>query len=160
MEEQIIYGRNAVTEALLAGKCVDTVYILKGAKGMGKIISLAKEAGAVVKDANEEKLNQLADGGKHGGTAAVIAAAEYCTVDDILKTAEEKGEPPFIIIADEIQDPHNLGALIRTAEAAGAHGIIIPKRSERRSYRYGIQNLGGGGKLAEALRAFQILLKQ
>ncbi len=128
MDEQIIYGRNAVTEALLSGKTVDTVYIQKSAKGLGKIISLAKDSGAVVKDANDEKLNTLSEGGKHGGVVAVLAAAEYATVDDLLKVAEEKGEPPFIIIADEIQDPHNLGALIRTAEAAGAHGIIIPKR--------------------------------
>lgn len=128
MDEQIIYGRNAVTEALLSGKSIDTVYIQKTAKGLGKIVSLAKNAGAVVKDANDEKLNQLSEGGKHGGVAAVLAAAEYATVEDLLKVAEEKGEPPFIIIADEIQDPHNLGALIRTAEAAGAHGIIIPKR--------------------------------
>ncbi len=128
MDEQIIYGRNAVTEALLSGKTVDTVYIQRNAKGLGKIISLAKDSGAVVKDANDDKLSQLSEGGKHGGVAAVLAAAEYATVDDLLKVAEEKGEPPFLIIADEIQDPHNLGALIRTAEAAGAHGIIIPKR--------------------------------
>mgnify|MGYP003296159524 FL=1 len=128
MDEQIIYGRNAVTEALLSGKTIDTVYIQKNAKGLGKIISLAKDAGAVVKDANDDKLSQLSEGGKHGGVAAVLAAAEYATVDDLLKVAEEKGEPPFLIIADEIQDPHNLGALIRTAEAAGAHGVIIPKR--------------------------------
>ena len=128
MDEQIIYGHNAVTEALLSGKTIDTVYIQKGAKGLGKIISLAKDSGAVVKDANDEKLSQLSEGGKHGGVAAVLAAAEYATVDDLLKVAEEKGEPPFLIIADEIQDPHNLGALIRTAEAAGAHGVIIPKR--------------------------------
>ena len=128
MDEQIIYGRNAVTEALLSGKTIDTVYIQKNAKGLGKIVSLAKDAGAVVKDANDDKLSQLSEGGKHGGVAAVLAAAEYATVDDLLKAAEEKGEPPFLIIADEIQDPHNLGALIRTAEAAGAHGVIIPKR--------------------------------
>lgn len=128
MDEQLIYGRNAVTEALLSGKAVDTVYIQKGAKGLGRIISLGKEAGAVIKDANDEKLNTLTEGAKHGGVAAILAAAEYSTVEDILAVAEEKNQPPFIIIADEIQDPHNLGALIRTAEAAGAHGIIIPKR--------------------------------
>ena len=128
MEEEIIYGRNAVTEALLSGRAIDTVYVLKTAKGMGKIISLAKESGAVVKDVSEEKLDMLAPGGKHGGVAAKAAAAEYSTVEDILLTAKEKSEPPFIIIADEIQDPHNLGAIIRTAEAAGAHGVIIPKR--------------------------------
>lgn len=128
MEEQIIYGRNAVSEALLSGKVVDTVYIQKTAKGLGKIISLAKESGAVVKDVSDEKLSALVPEGKHGGVAAVIAAAEYATVEDILAVAEEKKEPPFIVIADEIQDPHNLGAIIRTAEAAGAHGVIIPKR--------------------------------
>ncbi len=128
MEEQIIYGRNAVTEALLSGKAVDTVYIQKTAKGLGKIISLAKDSGAVVKDVSDEKLSTLVPEGKHGGVAAVIAAAEYSTVEDILAAAEEKNEPPFIVIADEIQDPHNLGAIIRTAEAAGAHGVIIPKR--------------------------------
>ena len=128
MEEQIIYGRNAVTEALLSGKAVDTVFIQKTAKGLGKIISLAKDSGAVVKDVSDEKLAALVPEGKHGGVAAVIAAAEYSTVEDILAAAKEKNEPPFIVIADEIQDPHNLGAIIRTAEAAGAHGIIIPKR--------------------------------
>ncbi len=128
MEEQIIYGRNAVSEALLSGKAVDTVYIQKTAKGLGKIISMAKESGAVVKDVSDEKLSALVPEGKHGGVAAVIAAAEYATVEDILAVAEEKKEPPFIVIADEIQDPHNLGAIIRTAEAAGAHGVIIPKR--------------------------------
>lgn len=128
MEEQIIYGRNAVTEALLSGKAVDTVYIQKTAKGLGKIISLAKDSGAVVKDVSDEKLAALVPEGKHGGVAAVIAAAEYSTVEDILAAAKEKNEPPFIVIADEIQDPHNLGAIIRTAEAAGAHGVIIPKR--------------------------------
>lgn len=128
MEEQIIYGRNAVTEALLSGKAVDTVYIQKTAKGLGKIISLAKDSGAVVKDVSDEKLSALVPEGKHGGVAAVIAAAEYSTLEDILAVAEERNEPPFIVIADEIQDPHNLGAIIRTAEAAGAHGVIIPKR--------------------------------
>lgn len=128
MEEQIIYGRNAVTEALRAGKAVDTVYIQKGAVGLGKLIALAKESGAVVKDVSSEKLDDICAGGKHAGVAALAAAAEYSTVEDILAVSEEKGKPPFIIIADEIQDPHNLGAIIRTAEAAGADGVIIPKR--------------------------------
>ncbi len=128
MQEQIIYGRNAVTEALRAGKAVDTVYVQRGAGGLGKLIALAKECGAVVKDASADKLDELAGGEKHGGVAAAMAAAEYADVEDILAEAERKGKPPFIIIADEIQDPHNLGAIIRTAEAAGADGIIIPKR--------------------------------
>lgn len=128
MQEQIIYGRNAVTEALRAGKAVDTVYVQRGAGGLGKLIALAKECGAVVKDTSADKLDELAGGEKHGGVAAAMAAAEYAEVDDILAEAKRKGKPPFIIIADEIQDPHNLGAIIRTAEAAGADGIIIPKR--------------------------------
>jgi 23S rRNA (guanosine2251-2'-O)-methyltransferase len=128
MEEQIIYGRNAVTEALRAGKAIDTVFVQKGANGLGKLIALAKENGAVVKDTSADRLDELSGGGKHGGVAAVAAAAEYATVEEILAVSENKGTPPFIIIADEIQDPHNLGAIIRTAEAAGADGVIIPKR--------------------------------
>lgn len=128
MDEQIIYGRNAVSEALKAGKTADTVYVQKNAKGLGGIVALAKESGAVVKDAGEDKLNELSGGEKHGGVAAVMAAAEYVSVRDLLNIAKERGEQPFLIIADEIQDPHNLGAIIRTAEAAGAHGVIIPKR--------------------------------
>ena len=128
MDEQIIYGKNAVTEALLSGAAVDTVYLLKGAGGMGRIVALAKENGAVVKEAGEEKLRSMLGDVKHGGVAAVTAAASYSSVEDILAVSESKGLPPFIIAADGIQDPHNLGAIIRTAEAAGADGVIIPKR--------------------------------
>lgn len=128
MDEQVIYGRNAVAEALKSGKTADTVYIQKNAKGLGGIVALAKESGAVVKDAGEDKLAELSGGAKHGGVVAVMAAAEYVLVKDLLNIAKERGEEPFLIIADEIQDPHNLGAIIRTAEAAGAHGVIIPKR--------------------------------
>ncbi len=128
MDEQLIYGRNAVTEALRAGKTADTVYVQKNSKGLGAIVALAKESGAVVKDASEDKLAELSGGEKHGGVVAVMAAAEYVSVRDLLNIAKERGEQPFLIIADEIQDPHNLGAIIRTAEAAGAHGVIIPKR--------------------------------
>ena len=128
MEEQVIYGRNAVMEALRAGSAIDTVYVQRGTGGLGKLIALAKEAGAVVKDCSADKLDELSDGGKHGGVAAIAAAAEYATIEDILAVSEAGGTPPFIIIADEIQDPHNLGAIIRTAEAAGADGVVIPKR--------------------------------
>ena len=129
-KEQIIYGKNAVTEALLSGTAVDTVYLLRGAGGMGRIAALAKENGAVVKETGEEQLRSLLGSGdvKHGGVAAVTAAASYSSVEDILAVSEGKGLPPFIIAADGIQDPHNLGAIIRTAEAAGADGVIIPKR--------------------------------
>ncbi len=125
--EQIIFGRNPVMEAILSGKAIDTIYVQRGAKGLGKLISAAKENGAIVKDAGEEKLSSLC-GEKHGGVVAVMAAADYATVEDIFAAAAEKGHDPFIVIADEIQDPHNLGAIIRTAEAAGADGLIIPKR--------------------------------
>lgn len=128
-DTQIICGKNAVTEALRSDSEIDTVYISRTAGGMGRIIALAKEKGAVVKEVGEEKLASLvAPGVKHGGVAAVMAAASYSTIEEILAVAEEKGHPPFIIAADGIQDPHNLGAIIRTAEAAGADGIIISKR--------------------------------
>lgn len=117
-----------MTEALLSGAAVDTVYLLKGAGGMGRIIALAKENGAVVKETGEEKLRSLLGDVKHGGVAAVTAAVSYSTVEDILAVSESKGLPSFIVAADGIQDPHNLGAIIRTAEAAGADGVIIPKR--------------------------------
>ena len=126
-KEEIIYGKNAVTEALKAERPIDTVYLLKNAQGMNQIVALAKKQGIVIKDVSEDKLKVLC-GDKHGGTAAVMSAVTYCTVDDILENAEKKGKPPFIIICDEIQDPHNLGAIIRTAEASGADGVIIPKR--------------------------------
>ena len=126
-KEEIIYGKNAVTEALKAERPIDTVYLLKNAQGMNQIVALAKKQGIVIKDVSEDKLKALC-GEKHGGTAAVMSAVTYCTVDDILENAEKKGKPPFIIICDEIQDPHNLGAIIRTAEASGADGVIIPKR--------------------------------
>ena len=126
-KEEIIYGKNAVTEALKAERPIDTIYLLKNAQGMNQIVALAKKQGIVIKDVSEDKLKALC-GEKHGGTAAVMSAVTYCTVEDILENAEKKGKPPFIIICDEIQDPHNLGAIIRTAEASGADGVIIPKR--------------------------------
>lgn len=127
--EQIIYGKNAVTEALMSGSEIDTVYILKSAGGMSKIIALAKESGSVIKEVGQEKFSSLLGAGvKHGGVAAVMASVSYAEVEDILKVSREKGMPPFIIAADGIQDPHNLGAIIRTAEAAGADGVIITKR--------------------------------
>ncbi|MFO7161394.1 MAG: 23S rRNA (guanosine(2251)-2'-O)-methyltransferase RlmB, partial [[Clostridium] cellulosi] len=95
---------------------------------VGRIVSLCREKGVTIKDVSPAKLDALCAGLNHQGVAAIAAAHEYSTVEDILKRAEKKKEPPFIIIADEINDPHNLGAIIRTAEAAGAHGIIIPKR--------------------------------
>ncbi len=127
IEQQIIYGRNAVMEALNSDKEIDTVYLQKGAN-LGSFAAAAKKRGIVVKDVSEEKLSAMTNGAKHGGIAAEISACSYAQPEDILEEAERKGKPPFIIIADEIADPHNLGAIIRSAEAAGADGIIIPKR--------------------------------
>ena len=126
-ETSLIYGKNAVTETLNSGREIDTVYVQKGAS-LGKIMALAKKSGAVVKEVSDERLTAMCGTSKHGGTAAELASASYSTVEDILAAAQEKGKPPFIIIADEIEDPHNLGAIIRTAEAAGADGLIITKR--------------------------------
>lgn len=127
LEQQIIYGRNAVLEALNSDKDIDTVFIQKGAS-IGAVVSAAKKRGIVVKDVTEEKLTALCKTPKHGGTAAELCVCAYAELSDILETSKNKGTAPFIIIADEIADPHNLGAIIRTAEAAGADGVIIPKR--------------------------------
>lgn len=126
----IIAGRNAVKEALLSGRPVDYVMIAKGERqgSVGEIIKIAKNKGIPIRDVAPIKLDTLCPGGRHQGVACSAAAHEYASVDDIFAAAEEKGEPPFIIIADGLTDPHNLGAVIRTAEAAGAHGVIVPER--------------------------------
>lgn len=127
IERQIIYGRNSVSEALSSDKEIDTLFVQKGVQP-GTIVPEAKKRGIVVKDVSAEKLSAMCGTPKHGGVAAELCAAEYAELDDILAVSEQKGAPPFIIIADEIADPHNLGAIIRSAEAAGADGVIIPKR--------------------------------
>jgi 23S rRNA (guanosine2251-2'-O)-methyltransferase len=128
-ENQLIYGRNAVTEALKSNRIIDLIFVNKNAGGsIGRICALAAEKGVMIKQVDDRKLDSLCRGQAHQGCAAMIGCAEYSTVEDILAAAREKGEDPFIIICDEIEDPHNLGAIIRTAEAAGVHGIIIPKR--------------------------------
>jgi 23S rRNA (guanosine2251-2'-O)-methyltransferase len=126
----IIEGRNAVMEALRAGVALDKVYIAKGETDstLSYITAKAKEAGAVVVDADRRKLDYMSRTHSHQGVIALTTVREYVDVDDILKAAEEKGEPPLIVVCDELSDPHNLGAVIRTAECAGAHGVIIPKR--------------------------------
>lgn len=127
-ESAVIAGRNAVTEALKKGRPIDCIYILKGADrgSVGKIIALAKERGVPVKDAAAQKLDALCGGVVHQGVAAMAACHDFSTMEDIFAKAGD--QPPFVIICDNIEDPHNLGAIIRTAEAAGAHGVIIPKR--------------------------------
>ena len=129
-EEFKIEGKNAVLEAFRSGKTIDRVFILDGSRDntTSGIIKEAKKKDAIVDFVNKERLDQMSETGKHQGVIANAAAYEYGTVEEILELAKEKGEPPFIIILDSIQDPHNLGAIIRTANLAGAHGIIIPKR--------------------------------
>ena len=126
----IIEGRNAVIEALRTGAVIDKIYILKGETGpdLGHIASTARAKGIVVVDADKRKLDHMSVTHSHQGVIAVAAAREYASVDDILAAAREKGENPLIVVCDELSDPHNLGAVIRTACCAGAHGVIIPKR--------------------------------
>ena len=126
----IIEGRNAVLEALRAGTAIDKVYLAKGEtdRTLGRIAAEAKKSGAVVVEADRRKLDAMSLTHSHQGVIAVAAVREYATVEQILAAAREKGEPPLLVVCDEISDPHNLGAIIRTAECAGAHGVIIPKR--------------------------------
>ena len=125
---EVICGRNPVTEALKSGANLDTIYICGSGGSLSVIRRLAKEKGVVIKDALEAKLTKLSGGASHQGVVAIGACAEYVTIDDILAVSEKKGTKPFIIICDEIEDPHNLGAIIRAAETSGADGVIIPKR--------------------------------
>ena len=126
----VIYGRNAVLEAFRSGKTIDRLYVQEGvADGtLQSILRTAKKTDAVINFVNKEKLNKYAEGDKHQGVVAMAAAYNYAEVEDILNAAKGKDEPPFIIVLDDIEDPHNLGAIIRTANQAGAHGVIIPKR--------------------------------
>ena len=128
--EGLIEGRNAVTEALRAGASIDKLYIAKGEtdRTLGRIAAQAKKAGAVVVEADRRKLDAMSATHSHQGVIAVAAAAPYATVEDILQAAAARGEPPLLVVCDELSDPHNLGAVIRTAECAGAHGVVIPKR--------------------------------
>lgn len=130
IRNEIIEGRNAVIEALRAGRTIDKIYIAAGDTDatLGHIASKAKSAGIVVADCDRRKLDFMSVTKAHQGVVAVCAVREYCTVDDILQAAKDKGEPAFVIVCDEISDPHNMGAIIRSAECAGAHGVIIPKR--------------------------------
>lgn len=128
-EEFTIEGRNAVIEAFRSGRTIDKLYVLDGCQD-GPVLTIKREAkkqDTVVKYVTKERLDQLSETGKHQGVIAVAAAYSYAEVDDILAAAKEKGEPPFIFLLDNIEDPHNLGAIIRTANLAGAHGVIIPK---------------------------------
>lgn len=128
--ENMLEGRNAVTEALSAGRTIDKLFVADGDtdRALARICAMAKQAGAVVVPTDRRKLDYMSATGAHQGVIAMVAAHDYASIDDILKKAQDAGEPPLIVICDELSDPHNLGAIIRTAECAGAHGIIIPKR--------------------------------
>ena len=129
-ESLIIYGRNAVLEALRSGRDIDRLYVQEGNPDgtLQSIIRTAKKMNIIINFVSRDRLNKYAEGDKHQGAVAMAAAYNYAEVEDILNVAKEKGEPPFIIVLDDIEDPHNLGAIIRTANQAGAHGVIIPKR--------------------------------
>ncbi|MEW9095699.1 MAG: 23S rRNA (guanosine(2251)-2'-O)-methyltransferase RlmB [Clostridiaceae bacterium] len=130
MREDIIVGRNAVIEALKSDRTIDNIIIAKGdVKGsITVLLALAKEKGIIVKEVDRRKLDQISENGNHQGVIAYVTPYKYVEVEDILNYAKAKGESPFIIILDEIEDPHNFGAIIRTAETCGVHGIIIRKR--------------------------------
>ena len=128
-ERGLIIGRNPVIEALKADKLIDLIFVNPEAEGSVKLIlKLARDRNIPIKQVSEQKLSNMCDGLSHQGVIAMGACAEYKTPEELLKKKKKKGEDPFIIICDEIEDPHNLGAIIRTAETAGAHGVIIPKR--------------------------------
>lgn len=128
-QEFTIEGRNAVLEAFRSGKTIDKLYVQDGCQD-GPILSVKREAkrqDTLIRYVTRERLDQLSETGKHQGVIAVAAAYEYAQVEDILQAAKKKGEPPFLFLLDSVEDPHNLGAIIRTANLAGAHGVIIPK---------------------------------
>ena len=129
-EKDIITGRNPVAEAIKSGRAIDTLYIARGElKGSARVISaLARERDIPIKEVDRKKLDLMTAHSAHQGVAALASIKEYSSVDDIFALAESRGEKPFVVVLDEIEDPHNLGAIIRTAECAGAHGVIIPKR--------------------------------
>ena len=130
VNENIIEGRNAVLEAFRAGKPIDKLFVLDGCTDgpVRTIVREAKKHDVILQYVSKERLTQLSETGKHQGVVAFAAAYEYSEVEDMLALAKERGEEPFLILLDNIEDPHNLGAIIRTANLAGAHGVIIPKR--------------------------------
>ena len=129
-EECTIIGRNAVLEAFRSGKTIDKLHILDGCQDepIKSILREARKQDTMVKYVSKEKLDSLSEHGRHQGVVAIAAAYEYAQMEDLFQKAEEKGEAPFFVLCDEIEDPHNLGAIIRTSNLAGAHGVIIPKR--------------------------------
>jgi len=128
MDNNVVFGRNAVIELLKGDRDIDRLLVSKASDRNGDIISLAKKKKIVISQVEKQKLDELTEKGNHQGVAALVSEINYAEVEDILSLARAKGEPPFVIILDEITDPHNLGAIMRTACSAGCHGIIMPKR--------------------------------
>lgn len=126
----IIVGRNAVNEALRSGRTIDSLYVARGQKigSLAALITKAKQKDITIKEADPKKLDFMCGNANHQGVVAIAAVKAYANIDDIFALAQSRGESPFIILADELEDPHNLGAILRTAECTGAHGVIIPKR--------------------------------
>ena len=145
VKSEVISGRNPVSEALRGSRPIDKIMVAKGEKSgaVVGILAKAREKKIPVKEVDRTKLDFLSGGAVHQGIIAFAAVKEYCTVEDILACAENRGEPPFIVVLDELEDPHNLGAIIRTAECAGVHGVIVPKRrSAGLSYTVGKASAG------------------
>ena len=128
--KDIIIGRNAVTEAIKAGRSINRLVIAEGSRdgSIQKLIALAKDNKIIIESASRDKLDKIAENQRHQGVIAYAAPVEYAALDDILNVAEERKEPPFILLLDELEDPHNFGAILRTADAVGVHGVLIPKR--------------------------------
>ena len=143
--DDLLIGRNAVSQALESGRPIDTLYVAKGQKNgsIGQIIKKSKDLGIVIKEVDKKKLDFMSGKSNHQNVIAGCAVHEYSSVEDMLELAKKRNEDPFIIICDELEDPHNLGAIIRTAEITGAHGVIIPKRrSVTLSYAVGKTSAG------------------
>ncbi|WP_274365241.1 23S rRNA (guanosine(2251)-2'-O)-methyltransferase RlmB [Paenibacillus thermotolerans] len=128
MNDEVIAGRHPVEEALRSGRTIHKLYFAEGAQGIGGILAEARQSGVVVQQADKRKLDQMAPGVRHQGVIALAAERAYAELDDLFAAAEASGQPPLFILLDEIEDPHNLGSILRTADCAGAHGVIVPKR--------------------------------
>lgn len=130
LDETVVIGRNAVKELLMGGRDVDKLYITSGERegSINQLLGIAAERGIPITECDRSRLDTMAKGGRHQGIIAIAAERNYSSIDEIIEYAKEKGEPPFIVVCDGVEDPHNLGAIIRSADCSGAHGIIIPKR--------------------------------
>ncbi len=130
LDETVVIGRNAVKELLMGGRDVDKLYITSGDRegSINQLLGIAAERGIPITECDRSRLDTMAKGGRHQGIIAIAAERNYSSIDEIIEYAKEKGEPPFIVVCDGVEDPHNLGAIIRSADCSGAHGVIIPKR--------------------------------